>query len=54
MARQETLPSGTTAAVILASSIGTLVLGVLSMLLPPGPALSKATNVYEPIGFLNG
>lgn len=54
MAKKETLNNGLAAAAILASGISSLVLGLFTTLAQAIPTISKALNLYDPVGPLSG
>lgn len=54
MAKKETMNNGLAAAAILASGIGSLVLGLFTTLAQAIPAISRALNLYDPVGPLSG
>ncbi len=54
MAKKETLNNGPAAAAILASGIGSLALGLFTTLAQAIPTISRALNLYDPVGPLSG
>lgn len=54
MAKKETMNNGLAAAAILASGIGSLVLGLFTTLAQAIPTISRALNLYDPVGPLSG
>lgn len=54
MAKKETMNNGLATAAILASGIGSLVLGLFTTLAQAIPTISRALNLYDPVGPLSG